>query len=125
MHKRVLVVDDDDPILEIVRHFLEQEGYEVLTAENPDDALFAAHMHAPDAIILDVLLPHMDGFDICTMLQGHEDTRHIPILFLTGTSDPLGRLKAKYAGGSEWVSKPFKKDDLLSALNRMLAAPSR
>ena len=122
MKKRILIVDDEENIRGIVTHFLEEEGYEVITAEDPDGGLFAAHIRSPDAIILDVMLPNMDGFDVCTMLQGHEDTRHIPIIFLTGSSDPLGRLRAKYAGGVDYVKKPFKKEELVAAVSRCLKA---
>lgn len=122
MSKSILVVDDDDLIRERICRILEEHGYETLAACDGDEALFQAHMKTPDAIVLDILLPVHDGFDVCTMLQGHKDTRQIPILFVTGVDDPFGRLKGKYFGGMDYLKKPFRNDELIAAVGRVLAA---
>ncbi len=122
MQQRILLVDDDERLRDVVAKYLKDAGYEVLTAGEADDALFLAHMRSPNAIILDARLPDQDGVHLCTMLRGHDDTRGIPLLFIADLDETLDDLRQKITGEIRFVQKPLIKDEVLEALERLLAS---
>lgn len=115
---KVLAVDDESDILLIVRAALQSEGIEVATASNGEDGLATAAEFMPDVIILDVMMPAMDGFEVVERLRANDKTRDIPVVMLTGVSE-RGRVKnALDSGVSHYLVKPFEIHELLSTVER-------
>lgn len=125
MSARILVVDDNEMNLKLVSAVLEKEGYTVRTALNAGQALKSLETAVPDLAILDVMMPDMDGFDLCRHLRHRKDTADIPIMMLTALSELDERLKAFEAGADDFISKPFQPEELLARLRVLLrrAAP--
>ncbi len=112
MAKRVLVVDDEQSIVEILRFNLEREGYEVLAAYDGRDGLEQAQTGHPDLILLDVMLPHMDGFSVCRELR--KTDRLTPIIMLTAREEEQDRVMGLDLGADDYVVKPFSVRELLA-----------
>lgn len=109
---RVLVVDDESSITELVSMALRYEGYEVSTAATGRDALAMAETVRPDLIILDVMLPDIDGFEVAQRLQ--RDRRRIPVLFLTARDSTEDKVHGLTIGGDDYVTKPFAVSELVA-----------
>lgn len=110
----VLAVDDESDVLLIVKTALQAEGYNVFTAPDGADALKTAHDEKPDLILLDVMMPGMDGFEVLTKLREDEVTRDIPVIMLTGLSE-RERMRSAIASGTKYyIVKPFEFQDLIS-----------
>jgi CheY-like chemotaxis protein len=106
--KRILIVDDEDDIREILRMSLEMlAGWEVLEAHTGVEAISIALHAQPDAILLDMMMPGMDGIAVFEQLQGSADTRNIPVILLTAKTQPADRRRFSHLGLSAVVSKPF------------------
>ncbi|MDR5658468.1 response regulator transcription factor [Serpentinicella sp. ANB-PHB4] len=121
--ERILVVDDDSDIREIISLYLEKEGYDVLTASDGNQALKHAFSSKPDLIILDMMLPGLDGIEVCQEIRKKLVT---PILFLSCKSTPNDKSIGLIAGGDDYMSKPFETMELIARVkahlrrNRML-----
>lgn len=120
MRYRILAVDDDPNVIELLRSVLEGAGYEVLTAMHGPDALGVARKAAPDLIILDLVLPEMNGFTVCDRLRRDPVTAEVPVLMLTGLPGELPRLAGTEAGADDYIRKPFQIEALLSRVNSLL-----
>jgi len=116
----VLVVDDHLPNIDVLRSFLEREGYRVLPATSGEQALDIARERRPDLILLDVLMPEMDGFTICRILKSSEETRSIPVILVTALQDPEHVVRGLEAGADDFVSKPFIAAELLARVRAHL-----
>ena len=113
----VLVVDDDEMVRELYEGMLAKEDYEVAFAENGEDALAQIARHTPDAMVLDLSMPKMDGFGV---LRSLSETKHqIKILVVTARHAPEDIEKAISLGASDYLAKPFDKKELLSRLSRL------
>ncbi len=121
----ILVVDDEPSVRDIVAYFLKEAGYEVAATGDPDEALALAREGRPDLAILDVLMPRMDGFDLCQMLRGHPESADLPVIFLTALGDDISRERARVCGGTMYLEKPFEKDQVLEAVRAALASRPR
>jgi DNA-binding response OmpR family regulator len=110
----VLIVDDDPANLELLFQHLNQAGYKVLVAENGQLALERAELAQPDAILLDVMMPGMDGFETCRRLKQQAVTQSIPVIFMTALADTADKVKGFAAGGVDYVTKPFQPEELLA-----------
>ena len=110
----ILVVDDRSDNRMIAVDLLSMEGYEVLQAESGVAALEAVRQSLPDLILLDVMMPGMDGFEVCRQLKQDEQTRLIPVIFLTSLSDRQARISGIESGGNQFLSKPFDCLELLA-----------
>lgn len=108
----VYVVDDSIMNLQILEEVLRMQGYEVRTFPNPTDALRVAPEEPPDLFILDVVLPQMDGFELCRRLKQREVLREIPVMFVSSLDDPQNISKAFLEGGVDYVSKPFRPEEI-------------
>jgi DNA-binding response OmpR family regulator len=106
----ILVVDDDPVLLRLVTMSLQGDGYRVITARRGADALRLAYQEHPALIILDVMMPHMDGWEVCRRLREMTDT---PIIFLTARDDLQDRLHGFAGGADDYVTKPFHVDELV------------
>ncbi|MGF1506457.1 MAG: response regulator transcription factor [Chloroflexi bacterium] len=104
---RLLVVDDEDDIRDIIRSTLEAEDYAIDEAANGREALVQVERNPPDAIILDVMMPVMDGIDVCSRIRANPYTAKIPIMFLTALDDPEAVVRGLDAGGDDYLVKPF------------------
>jgi two-component system alkaline phosphatase synthesis response regulator PhoP len=119
---RVLVADDEPFIVETVRFALEQAGYACLVAYDGEEALRIARTAAPGLILLDIMLPKHNGFQICRLLKFDEQFRHIPIIMLTARTQARDRLLGKEIGADEYLTKPFELPALIQAVGKYLPA---
>jgi len=114
---RVLVVDDDPGIVKLVRAYLEQAGYSVLTAQEGKKALHIARHDKPDLVILDLMLPEMDGWDVCRALRKESD---VPIIMLTARVEESDKLIGLELGADDYVTKPFSPRELVARVRSVL-----
>lgn len=120
MTSKILVVDDEAVLLETIAYNLEQAGYEVITAADGASALEAAHRERPDLIILDLMLPVIDGLEVCRRLRREDDTAGILILMLTAKSDEIDKVVGLEVGADDYVTKPFSRHELLARVKALL-----
>ena len=116
--KTILVVDDTITNLDILVELL--DAYDVIEATNGVDALEIVSEEHIDLILLDIMMPYMDGFDVCSQLKSNENTKEIPIIFITAKSDEESIEQAYDIGGIDYVTKPFKPKELLARVKREL-----
>jgi len=114
---RVLVVEDDEDIADVLRRSLRQEGHEVRTAGDGEEALSMASEFVPDLVILDLGLPKLDGVEVCRKLRADGD---VPILILTARSDTGDRVEGLDAGADDYLVKPFERSELLARMRALL-----
>jgi DNA-binding response OmpR family regulator len=122
---KTLVIDDEAPIRLLCRVNLEAEGIEVLEAAEGESGLALAKKERPDAILLDVMMPGLDGWNVAERLLADEDTREIPIIFLTARADLRDRVRGMDAGGLDYVTKPFNPVDLATLVRDVVGAVER
>ena len=118
---RVLVVDDEPDVLLLCRLNLEQRGHEVLEAPNGDTALELARSGSPDLVVLDLMLPGIDGYQVLEALQAGEVTSGVPVLVLTAKSLQADRERSRRLGASAFLTKPFLPDELCDLVDAVLA----
>lgn len=116
MTRRVLVVDDDDLTLEILATILNLEDFEVVTAVDGAGALAAAEATPPDVVVLDVMMPDIDGLEVCRRLRAREATRTVPVILLTARDRPDDREAGLAAGADAYVTKPFSPLALIETI---------
>lgn len=121
----VLVVDDEHPIRLLCRVNLEAEGTTVLEAEDGQAGLELAKRERPDAILLDVMMPGLDGWTVAERLLEDEATRRIPIIFLTARADVRDRARGLGAGGLDYITKPFNPVELAGLVEEVVEAVGR
>lgn len=124
MQKRILVVDDDAELVELISFNLKQAGYSIGTACNGVEAIKKAHSFEPDLIVLDVMMPELDGFGVCEILRRNPTTATTPIMMLTALSSELGRLAGLGSGASDFVTKPFSPRLLVQRIEQLLQKAS-
>ena len=110
--RTILVVDDDPHIRKVVRFALERDGYEVIQATDGREALDAVEAYAPDLVVLDVMMPNMDGTEVCRQLR--QDGNDVPIIFLSSRNDEIDRVVGLELGGDDYVAKPFSPRELVA-----------
>lgn len=118
--ERVLIVDDDPDILRLVTYNLKQAGFEAFTATTGREALEAVRKQPPDLVILDVMLPDVDGLEVCRTLRGQENSRRIPILMLTARGEEIDRVVGFELGADDYVMKPFSPRELVLRVKSIL-----
>jgi len=116
----ILVVDDEISILELLRFNLEQEGYRVLTASDGQQALHDARAEKPDLIILDIMLPGMDGYEVCRVLKAGKETAGIPVLMLSARDEVLEKVVGLELGADDYIAKPFSPRELVARVKANL-----
>ncbi len=116
----ILIVDDEEDVLELVRYNLAKEGYAVIAAETGERALTQAHAKGPDLIILDLMLPGIDGLEVCKQLKAEPKTRHIPIIMLTAKGEESDIVTGLELGADDYVTKPFSPKVLIARVRRTL-----
>jgi len=120
MPNRILVVEDDEDLVELWTFNLTNAGFEVATASNGSDGLKKIRALHPDLLLLDLMLPELDGFAICDILRRDPDTASIPIIILTAVSGGLARLAGFDAGANDYVTKPFSPKELIARIQGLL-----
>ena len=120
MARKILVVDDEPVLVETIAYNLEQAGYLVTTAADGVSALEAAHGEVPDLIILDIMLPEMDGLEVCRQLRRQNSTATVPILVLTAKSEEIDKVVGLEIGADDYVTKPFGRRELLARVRALL-----
>ena len=115
--QKVLVVEDEENLVEALRYNLEREGYDVLTAMDGEKGLELAKGSNPDTIILDIMLPRLDGLEVCRILRRENNT---PILMLTAKGEEVDRIVGLELGADDYVTKPFSMRELLARVRAML-----
>ncbi len=118
--KRILVADDDPVILRLIQVNLELEGYQVLTANNGDEAIATATSETPDLVILDIMMPRLDGYQTCERLKADDATKDIPVVFLSAKAQQTDIEKGKSYGVEEYLTKPFDPTELLEVVERLV-----
>jgi len=120
----LLVADDEDNILISLEFLFKRAGYTVLVARNGREALEQARAHAPDLIMLDVMMPELDGFSVCQALRGEDRFAQTPIVMLTAKGRDADRVKGKALGATDYVIKPFSTRELLARVRKLLEPDS-
>lgn len=115
----VLIADDEPDILEIISYNLKNEGYETILAKDGDDALHKAKLFKPDLIILDVMMPHKNGMEVCKILRSQPSFQNTLIIFLTALNDEISQIKGLEYGADDYVSKPISPKVLVSRVNAL------
>ncbi len=114
---QILIVDDSKVELKILEKLLTKNGYQLALAKNANEALDFLKTEIPDLILLDIVMPTMDGIELCKHLKMQDSTMNIPVIFLTGLSDTQSKLEAFQVGGVDYVTKPFIKEEVLARIN--------
>lgn len=117
MSKKILVVDDEPRLVSVVEAYLKQEGFDVATASNGQDALFVARESKPDLIILDVMMPEMDGFEF---MRAHRREAETPIILLTAKVEEDDKVIGLELGADDYVTKPFRPRELVARVRAVL-----
>jgi DNA-binding response OmpR family regulator len=117
MNYKILAVEDDNTLLEMLKYNLERQGYDVITAENGRQALELARQHNPNLVLLDVMLPGMDGFEVCRILR--KETI-VPILMLTARTEEIDKVVGLEMGADDYLTKPFSMRELLARVKALL-----
>lgn len=117
---RILVVDDEPDLVELVRHHLAREHYEVVTATDGETALAEARRRLPDLVVLDLMLPGIDGLEVCRRLKGDPRTAHIPVVMLTAKGEESDAVIGLAQGADDYVRKPFGMKELIARIGTRL-----
>lgn len=121
MDKKVLVIEDDPIALRLIDYTLHKEGYQVLRAKNGLEGISEAQAEEPDLIILDVMLPGMDGFEVCHRLRAKSQTAQLPILMLSGKAQEIDKATGLKVGADDYLTKPVSPRDLVKRVETLLA----
>jgi two-component system alkaline phosphatase synthesis response regulator PhoP len=118
--RKILIVDDEAVLAETIAYNLEQAGYQVITVFSGVSALEAAKRETPDLIILDIMLPEMDGLEVCRRLRREEETATTPIMMLTAKSEEIDKVVGLEVGADDYMTKPFGRRELLARTRALL-----
>jgi DNA-binding response OmpR family regulator len=113
MRKKILVVDDEDDILHFLELVLREKGYDVSTASGGHEALTKAQLERPHLILLDIMMPQMDGWEVLKLLRVDEETAEIPVAMLSARTEAKDRVQGLQEGAIDYICKPFSLQDLL------------
>jgi DNA-binding response OmpR family regulator len=113
MSKKILVVDDEDDILHFLELVLREKGYDVATASGGHEALTKAQLEQPNLILLDIMMPQMDGWEVLKLLRVDEETADIPVAMLSARTEAKDRVQGLQEGAIDYICKPFSLQDLL------------
>jgi two-component system phosphate regulon response regulator PhoB len=117
---KVLIVEDDKDILQLLSYNMQASGFDVLTSRDGYDALSVARQNLPDLILLDLMLPNLDGFEVCKELKRDLETKNIPILMLTARGEEVDRIVGLELGADDYVVKPFSPRELILRIRAIL-----
>jgi len=118
----ILVVDDEQTIRSLARRFL-SDKFAILEASDGKEAVDMARKHKPDLILMDIMMPNMDGYCACSIIKNDQPTKRIPVVMLTGIGYELNKKLAKEVGARGYITKPFTSKELLDTIGRFLEIP--
>ncbi len=119
--KRILIVEDEESLLKLESILLTSRGYEVKGVADGRSALESIASSKPDLVLLDIMLPEMDGFEVCRQIKGNEATRHIPVIMLTAKKSREDMVRGEQVGADWYITKPFKSAMVIETIQRFLA----
>jgi two-component system alkaline phosphatase synthesis response regulator PhoP len=122
---KILIVDDEPDILELIEYNLKKEGYQVYTAANGQAAITEAKKFLPDLIILDIMMPKMDGIEVCRLLRSMPEFKNTFMVFLTARSEEYSEIAGFNVGADDYIAKPIKPRALISRINAILRRTSQ
>jgi len=120
MPKEILIVDDEPSIVVPIQFLMEQQGYSVLVAENGEDALDVIYKYKPDLILLDIMLPRIDGYEVCEIVRLNPEYRTTKIIFLTAKGREVEIAKGLALGANAYIVKPFSNTELVAKVKELL-----
>ena len=118
---KILVVDDEVNITQILEFSIGAEGYEVIAAQNGEEAIDKARREQPDLIILDIMMPIIDGYEACRILKANPLTKHIPVILLTAKGRDIDRRLGYEVGATDYIVKPFSPNKLIDRIHQLLS----
>ncbi len=121
MKKNILVVDDERGALILIGIMLERGGFDVIKAQDAENALALLDQMTPDLIVLDVMMPHINGIELCKMIRQRPDTKHVPILILSARGDADSVMAGMEAGANDYLPKPILHHDLVAKVRAILS----
>ena len=123
--KKILVVDDEEDILHFLELVLREKGYEVATAGSGHEALTRAQIDKPDLVLLDIMMPQMDGWEVLKLLRVDEETRRIPVAMLSARTEAKDRVQGLQEGAIDYICKPFSLTELLGKIEAIFVQTPR
>jgi len=120
MRRRILIVDDEQEIRQFLDIVLREKGFDVLTAGGGAEALGLARSALPDLVLLDIMMPEMDGWTVLERLKAEEPTARVPVAMLSARAETADRLRAVRVGAADYITKPFSLRDLLARIQALL-----
>jgi len=123
MAKKVLVVDDNEDSVKILVKTLQSAGYSVQLARDGIEAIVMIRNEDPDLVLLDIMMPRMDGFEVCQAVKSNSKTKHIPIVIITGKTDTDSKYRALKLGASDYVTKPIRPFETVQKVKTYLQKP--
>lgn len=116
----ILVVDDEQDLLDLIEYNLQKEGFDVLKAEDGKEGIEMARKHRPNLMLLDIMMPKMDGLEVVERMRDDKDLKHIPIIFLTARGDEKTEVEGLDKGGDDYITKPISTTKLISRIKAVL-----
>ena len=110
--KKILIIDDEFPMRYLIEHQLKREGFDVALAKDGPDGLTAVSKHKPDLVVLDVMMPGMDGFTVCENMRADEQLSRVPVIMLSAKTDVQSKRRGLEVGAAKYLTKPISPDDL-------------
>lgn len=120
MKPKILIVEDDNHIAELLRYNLEQEEFIVVHCEDGEEALLLAEEEEPDLILLDWMIPHLSGIEVCRQLRRKPETQQIPIIIVTARTEEFDRIRGLDTGADDYITKPFSPRELIARIRAIL-----
>lgn len=118
--KTVLVVDDEEDLLDLIEYNLRKEDFDVIKAEDGEEGIEMARRHTPDLVLLDIMMPKMDGLEVVEVMRDDDALKHIPIIFLTARGDEKTEVEGLNKGGDDYITKPISTTKLISRIKAVL-----
>ena len=120
MSKTILIVDDEPNIVIPLQFLMEKNGYQTLMAQSGEEALEAVSKYSPDLVLLDIMLPGIDGFEVCEIVKLNPEWKHIKIIFLTAKGRDVDIAKGMVLGADEYIAKPFSNKQIVESVKKLL-----
>ena len=119
---KILVVDDEVNITQILEFSIGSEGYEVITASNGEEAVEKARREQPDLVILDIMMPKIDGYEACRLIKSNPLTKNIPVVLLTAKGRDIDKRLGYEVGATDYIVKPFSPNKLIERIHQLLVS---
>jgi DNA-binding response OmpR family regulator len=124
MPQKILIVDDEPNIVIPLQFLMEQNGYSTLVAQSGEEALESISKEKPDLVLLDIMLPGVDGFEVCEIVRLNPEWRNTRIIFLTAKGRDVDIAKGMLLGADEYITKPFSNQQIIDAVTKLLEEPA-